>query len=248
MPTDPNYARTAPPWSSMFYGQARRAVPPDQMRVSDAERQEMADALGKHFADGRLDRSEFDERVHRAMSAKTRMDFAGLTDDLPPSGTPAAGPAVAPAAARAWLLRPRGGGGADHRGHVHRSLVARAVAVDLHPGVPHHPGSPAGLVPPPPPPQLRAAAAALPASTAGLRLRPGPLRSRPLRPRTGNRPRWDGHGLTTPALAAGAGAPPAGGAGIGGDARAVRRMCPARACRAHRPASPGPPGRAVRRI
>src|SRR5579871_2614026 len=100
MPTDPNYARTAPPWSSMFYGQARRAVPPDQMRVSDAERQEMADALGKHFADGRLDRSEFDERVHRAMSAKTRMDFAGLTDDLPPSGTPAAGPAGPPPSLR----------------------------------------------------------------------------------------------------------------------------------------------------
>jgi len=54
-----------------------------QMRVSDAERQMVADRLGTHFADGRLDQAEFDERVARAMSAKTRADLNGLFDDLP---------------------------------------------------------------------------------------------------------------------------------------------------------------------
>jgi hypothetical protein len=54
------------------------------MRVSDAERSQVADALSKHFAEGRLDQTEFDERMQRAMAAKTRADLAGLFDDLPP--------------------------------------------------------------------------------------------------------------------------------------------------------------------
>jgi Domain of unknown function (DUF1707) len=57
-----------------------------RMRVSDAERQAVADRLTEHFAEGRLDQAEFDERVARAMSAKTRADFSGLLDDLPEPG------------------------------------------------------------------------------------------------------------------------------------------------------------------
>jgi len=60
------------------------------MRVSDAERQAVADRLAEHFSAGRLDRAEFDERVGRAMSAKTRADLNGLFDDLPETGAPAA--------------------------------------------------------------------------------------------------------------------------------------------------------------
>jgi Flp pilus assembly protein TadB len=66
------------------------------MRVSDAERQAVADRLAEHFTDGRLDQAEFDERVGQAMSAKTRADLAGLFDDLPETGAPAvAGQAAA---------------------------------------------------------------------------------------------------------------------------------------------------------
>jgi Domain of unknown function (DUF1707) len=61
------------------------------MRVSDAERQAVTDRLAGHFADGRLDQIEFDERAGRAMSAKTRADLAGLLDDLPETGRPDAG-------------------------------------------------------------------------------------------------------------------------------------------------------------
>ena len=63
------------------------------IRVSDAERTEMADRLAAHFAEGRLNQAEFDERVAQAMNAKTRGDLSGLFDDLPepgPAGTPGA--------------------------------------------------------------------------------------------------------------------------------------------------------------
>jgi Domain of unknown function (DUF1707) len=64
--------------------------PSDQyMRVGDVERRAAADRLGEHFADGRLDQAEFDERSSRAMSAKTRADLSGLFTDLPDTGAPA---------------------------------------------------------------------------------------------------------------------------------------------------------------
>lgn len=53
------------------------------LRVSDAERSEVADRLAEHYGDGRLDQAEFNERVEQAMRAKTRSDLAGLFDDLP---------------------------------------------------------------------------------------------------------------------------------------------------------------------
>jgi Domain of unknown function (DUF1707) len=73
--------------------------PDPSVRVSDAERAEVADRLARHFSDGRLDQAEFDERVSRAMAAKTFGDFQGLFDDLPnlagdtPSDTPGDTPA-----------------------------------------------------------------------------------------------------------------------------------------------------------
>src|ERR1700720_2678996 len=59
------------------------------LRVSDAERQVVTDRLSEHFADGRLDQAEFDDRVGRAMNAKTRADLSGLFSDLPETGAPA---------------------------------------------------------------------------------------------------------------------------------------------------------------
>jgi hypothetical protein len=57
--------------------------PDPGMRVSDAERTAVADRLARHYSDGRLDQAEFDERVTRAMAAKTYGDFQGLFSDLP---------------------------------------------------------------------------------------------------------------------------------------------------------------------
>jgi hypothetical protein len=61
----------------------RPGYPDPAMRVSDAERTEVTDRLARHYGDGRLDQAEFDERVGRAMAAKTVADFQGLFDDLP---------------------------------------------------------------------------------------------------------------------------------------------------------------------
>lgn len=54
------------------------------MRASDAERNDVADRLSRHFADGRLDEAEFKRRLDTAMAATTRGDLRGLFDDLPP--------------------------------------------------------------------------------------------------------------------------------------------------------------------
>lgn len=62
------------------------------MRVSDAERSEVADRLSQHFGDGRLDQEEFDKRLSQAMGATTQSDLHGLFADLP-EDTPEAGSA-----------------------------------------------------------------------------------------------------------------------------------------------------------
>jgi len=74
------------------------------LRVSDAEREAVAGRLAEHFAAGRLDQAEFDDRVGRAMSAKTRGDLSELFADLSETGAPAV---PAP---------PRGGGGSSAGG------------------------------------------------------------------------------------------------------------------------------------
>jgi hypothetical protein len=61
----------------------RAGWPGSQMRVGDAERTAIADRLAKHFVDGRLDESEFDARLDRAMRATTMADLTGLLADLP---------------------------------------------------------------------------------------------------------------------------------------------------------------------
>jgi hypothetical protein len=63
------------------------------MRVSNDERSQVADVLSKHYAEGRLDDTEFKERLDRAMGAKTRADLSGLTTDLPRTGPPSDAPA-----------------------------------------------------------------------------------------------------------------------------------------------------------
>ena len=59
------------------------------LRVSDAEREAAAGRLAEHFAAGRLDQAEFDDRVRRALNAKTRGDLRGLFADLSETGVPA---------------------------------------------------------------------------------------------------------------------------------------------------------------
>ena len=92
------------------------------LRVSDAERAEVADRLSKHYSDGRLDQAEFDERVDQAMRAKTQSDLSGLFDDLPDAEE--SEPASAP---RNTKLAPRRDG-RPRRRHPVLFLVLMVVA------------------------------------------------------------------------------------------------------------------------
>ncbi|MGH3241555.1 MAG: DUF1707 SHOCT-like domain-containing protein [Spirillospora sp.] len=61
----------------------------DEIRIGDAERDAVMLALHDHFAAGRLDRAELDERLGAVLSAKTRGDLRAHVRDLPdPTGLP----------------------------------------------------------------------------------------------------------------------------------------------------------------
>ncbi len=61
----------------------RSHIKADDVRASDAERDEIVSQLRTHAADGRLDVDELDERVERAYAAKTRRDLVATVSDLP---------------------------------------------------------------------------------------------------------------------------------------------------------------------
>lgn len=91
---------SAPPWAGgPAFSRTRNANP--NLRVSDADRAEVADRLSEHYGAGRLDEDEFHERLDKAMKAKTESDLAGLFADLP------GGEAQAPAPQRQRRRRHR---------------------------------------------------------------------------------------------------------------------------------------------
>jgi hypothetical protein len=61
--------------------------------ASDQERDAIASELGAHFQAGRLDAAELDDRLGRALRARTRGDLAELVTDLPHAGAPQEPPA-----------------------------------------------------------------------------------------------------------------------------------------------------------
>jgi hypothetical protein len=65
---------------------------PDDLRIGDAEREHTMEQLREHFAQGRLDRDELDERLDRTLAARTRRDLAQVTADLPGPAHPRAAP------------------------------------------------------------------------------------------------------------------------------------------------------------
>jgi ABC-type Na+ efflux pump permease subunit len=85
-------APNSPPWTRRY---ARASYTDPGLRVSDAERTEVADRLSKHYSDGRLNEAEFNERLDQAMSARTRSDLSGIFADLPE--LPATGSSQPPA-------------------------------------------------------------------------------------------------------------------------------------------------------
>jgi len=58
----------------------------ENIRVSDADREQVAERLREHYAAGRLSSDELDERLSAALSAKTFGDLRAVMADLPEPG------------------------------------------------------------------------------------------------------------------------------------------------------------------
>jgi hypothetical protein len=72
------------------------------LRASTADRERAADVLKAAFAEGRLDRDEFEERAGRAQQSRTYSELAALTADLPAGPLGALMPHPAPVPAMPW--------------------------------------------------------------------------------------------------------------------------------------------------
>jgi Domain of unknown function (DUF1707) len=78
---------------------------PASLRVSDADRERLAEELREHMVAGRLSQEELEQRVDLAYKATTRADLDALRDDLP----------MSPAAVQRSL--------AQRRGHLRRRVL-----------------------------------------------------------------------------------------------------------------------------
>ena len=84
-----------------------------EMRVSDAEREAAAAEVREHFASGRLDQEELNERLSAVFAARTRGDLTAVFTDLPSTGNARAGagaPGTGPAFGGPFGPRPFGPG------------------------------------------------------------------------------------------------------------------------------------------
>lgn len=76
-----------------------RPTGPAHMRISDADRQKVAEVLQKAAGEGRIDLDELDERLEATWAAKTYADLVPITVDLQhaaPGPVVGAGPAHVP--------------------------------------------------------------------------------------------------------------------------------------------------------
>ena len=62
------------------------STPYGNYRISDAERMEAMDALGRALGEGRLTMEEFDQRCLQVAEAQTHADLQPILGDLPPGG------------------------------------------------------------------------------------------------------------------------------------------------------------------
>lgn len=101
-----------------------------QVRASDREREQVAEVLREHAAQGRLTPVEFDERIRAAYGAQTRAALQTLVGDLPVEVVFTSSPAARPE---------RGGAGSGIPAAARRAgrfVVAALVAALLVAGVP----------------------------------------------------------------------------------------------------------------
>jgi hypothetical protein len=77
-------AMTVSPW---WYGPAQDQ---GRMLASTADRERALDVLKAGFAEGRLTKEEYDDRVSRVQATRTHADILAVTDDLPGGQQPVA--------------------------------------------------------------------------------------------------------------------------------------------------------------
>ena len=99
-----------------------RGFPRDDIRLSDAERDQAVTELSERYQSGRLTLEEFDDRSNRALQARTGTDLGALFTDLPKSAVN--GPAAAAVPAAPGLRRPGGPS-------VARVVIACVIAVTI---------------------------------------------------------------------------------------------------------------------
>lgn len=91
-----------------------------ELRVSDADRERVAEHLRHAAGEGRLDVDELDERLAATFAARTRSDLDALTADLPAGATVSAStapslPVIPGEGGTKWLISIMSGH--DRRGH-----------------------------------------------------------------------------------------------------------------------------------
>jgi DUF1707 SHOCT-like domain len=135
--TEPSAPEPDPAEQAPQQQPANPAKRPVEPRIGDADRDQAVTYLQEHMAQGRIDASEFDDRMARALKAKTASELAVLFEDLPeprpPSGTdaPYQAPPWQQAAQRSfeippWQRTPAASPGIAH--HVHPAVPQRSKA------------------------------------------------------------------------------------------------------------------------
>ena len=97
------------------------------LRASRADRERVIDLLKAAFAQGRLDRNEFDARIGQALTSRTYAELAAITADIPAELTGAL-PRRPPARARRRIpFNTAVTGGACMAGLVNVGMIAAIV-------------------------------------------------------------------------------------------------------------------------
>src|SRR4029450_936143 len=79
---EPSTPEPEPP-EAPHHQPAEETKRPIEPRIGDADRDQAVAFLQEHMAQGRIDAAEFDDRMSRALKAKTASELAVLFEDLP---------------------------------------------------------------------------------------------------------------------------------------------------------------------
>jgi hypothetical protein len=89
-----------------YHGYDYDAAADPSVRAADADREATADRLRQHHAEGRIDVTEFQERLDRTYEAKTVGELRQLVNDLPHDQEPGPfgrGPRLRPVWMAPWI-------------------------------------------------------------------------------------------------------------------------------------------------